>query len=299
MGNRNSRLSDETQNRIDRLLALLGEESCITETQRQRLQAHIAGVLNYHAKVGIMGKTGAGKSTLCNALFGREIAAVSAVEACTREPQDIAFAMAEGKGITLIDMPGVGEDEERDGEYRSLYENLLPELDLVLWVIKADDRALAADMDFHDRVVHPYCRKAGVPILFVINQIDKIDPMQEWNLATRQPGPQQVRNISLKLNIVTGLFNLDVDQICAVSAVGNHGLVTLVEKIVRSLPHEKKWGFTREAAPEHVSTRTRIESEKGLWETIKTAVVNVCQEGAKQVLSYLSNAARSLFGWLG
>lgn len=284
---------------LDQLFDAINQQTTLTPEQRRLLQARIAAVLNYHAKVGIMGKTGAGKSTLCNALFGREIAAVSAVEACTREPQDIALALEAGKGITLIDMPGVGEDEERDSEYRTLYENLLPELDLVLWVIKADDRALSADIDFHDRIVHPYCKKAGVPILFVINQIDKIDPSPQWDHGTRQPGPEQARNIQLKMSIVAGLFNLASNKICAVSAMGNYGLIELVEKIVRALPHEKKWGFTREAAPEHVSTRTRIESEKGLWETIKTAVVNVCQEGAKQVLSYLSNAARSLFGWLG
>lgn len=299
MDDRNPGLSHETQARIDRLFELLRDETNMTDVQRQFLQARIADVLNYHAKVGIMGKTGAGKSTLCNALFGREIAAVNAVKACTREPQDIAFVLEAGKGITLIDMPGVGEDEERDIEYRTLYENLLPELDLVLWVIKADDRALAADMDFHDRVVHPFCRKAGVPILFVINQIDKIDPIQEWDHTIRQPGPEQTRNIGLKISIVSRLFNLHSQQICTVSAIGNHGLIELVEKIVRSLPHEKKWGFTREAAPEHVSARTRIESEKGLWETIKQAVVTVCREGAQRVLSSLSSAACTLFGWLG
>lgn len=59
-------------------------------------------------------------------------------------PAEITLSLKQGKGISLIDMPGVGESEQRDAEYAALYRRLLPELDLVLWVIKGDDRALCA-----------------------------------------------------------------------------------------------------------------------------------------------------------
>ncbi|MBW6101324.1 hypothetical protein HTY54_20665 [Escherichia coli] len=37
--------------------------------------------------------------------------------------------------------PGVGESRDRDAEYEALYRDILLELDSVLWLIKADDRA--------------------------------------------------------------------------------------------------------------------------------------------------------------
>ena len=299
MNNANAGLSPEALTQLGLLFDAANLHTELSEAQRQALLDGITGTLSYHARVGVLGKNGAGKSTLCNALFGREIAAVDAVEACTREPQDIAFAVGKDKGITLIDMPGVGENDERDIEYHTLYENLLPELDLVLWVLKADDRALTPDLQFHDQVVRPYCRKTGVPLLFVINQVDKIDPVREWDVANNQPGPEQARNIGLKCTVVTGLFDLLPHQLCTVAAISQYGLVDLVEKIVRNLPHEKKWGFTREAAPEHVSIRARLESERGVWETIQATTATVCRDGAPQVLSSLSGGVRTLFRWQG
>lgn len=49
----------------------------------------------------------------------------------TRNPQEI-FVQVGASGVKLIDCPGVGESQERDEEYRQLYEKLLPELDLIL-----------------------------------------------------------------------------------------------------------------------------------------------------------------------
>ncbi|MCV5639554.1 YfjP family GTPase, partial [Escherichia coli] len=90
--------------------------------------------------IGIMGKTGAGKSSLCNALFAGEVSPVSDVEACTREP--LRFRLQGGdRYMTLVDLPGAGESSVRDTEYAALYRDQLSRLDLVLWLIKADDRA--------------------------------------------------------------------------------------------------------------------------------------------------------------
>ena len=50
--------------------------------------------------------------------------------------------------MVITDLPGVGESRDRDAEYEALYRDILPELDLVLWLIKADDRALSVDEYF-------------------------------------------------------------------------------------------------------------------------------------------------------
>ncbi|MDN2301258.1 hypothetical protein FCY69_25965, partial [Escherichia coli] len=43
-----------------------------------------------------------------------------------------------GHSMVITDLPGVGESRDRDAEYEALYRDILPELDLVLWLIKAD-----------------------------------------------------------------------------------------------------------------------------------------------------------------
>ncbi len=42
-----------------------------------------------------------------------------------------------GHSMVITDLPGVGESRDRDAEYEALYRDILPELDLVLWLIKS------------------------------------------------------------------------------------------------------------------------------------------------------------------
>ena len=60
-----------------------------TPEQQQNIKRRINEVLNYEPKVGVFGKTGVGKSSLCNAMFGQDVCPISDVEACTRNPQEV------------------------------------------------------------------------------------------------------------------------------------------------------------------------------------------------------------------
>jgi small GTP-binding protein len=261
---------------------------------QRRLQQEIDRVVNYYATVGVLGKSGAGKSALCNALFGKEETEVSDVEAGTLTPQEITLISKQGKGISLIDMPGVGESQQRDETYRRLYRKMLPELDLVLWVIKADDRALSVDEQFYQQIVRSAMQERQLPVLFVVSQIDKIEPCREWDWRNNQPGPLQRRNIETKLECVRRAFHLTSDQICAIAAVEGYALVELVDKVMLHLPNEKRWGFAREAKQETVSAEAWKASARGLWEMVKTTAAELLKEGWQQVYTKLTWLADKL-----
>lgn len=195
----------------------------------ERVMQQIRQLANYEPVIGIMGKTGAGKSSLCNALFAGEVSPVSDVSACTREPLRFRFQVGE-RFMTLVDLPGVGESGARDTEYAGLYREQLPRLDLVLWLIKADDRALAVDEHFYQQVIGEAYRHK---LLFVISQSDKAEPTSRGERLSTE----QKQNISRKICLLHELFQ-PVHPVCAVSVRLQWGLQVMAERMIRSLPRE-------------------------------------------------------------
>ena len=155
---------------------------------------------------------------------------MSDVNACTRDV--LRFRLRSGRhSLVIVDLPGVGENGWRDHEYRALYRRMLPELDLVLWVIKADDRALTVDEQFWHGVMQPYRQK----VLFVINQADKIEPCHEWDTLTSKPSPHQLENLKAKQAAIMAMFKLH-HPVCVVSARTGWGIEEMVAAMMRCLP---------------------------------------------------------------
>ena len=216
-------------NQFEGLQSLQHSLSNLPHWASERILQQINQLTDYEPVIGIMGKTGSGKSSLCNALFTGEISPVSDVTACTREP--LRFRLQVGKRfMTLVDLPGVGESERRDTEYATLYRKQLPQLDLVLWLIKGDDRALAVDEHFYRQVIGEAYRHK---VLFVISQSDKVEP----TCGGEKLSTEQKRNISLKICLLHELFQ-PVNPVCAVSIRLQWGLRMMAERMIRCLPRE-------------------------------------------------------------
>ncbi|MBM4946282.1 50S ribosome-binding GTPase [Vibrio parahaemolyticus] len=268
---------------------------------KEKIKIELEKIRNYTPKVGVFGDSGVGKSSLCNALFGSEIAKISHTSGCTREAQEILIGNEDKGGIKLIDVPGVGENPERHQEYLSLYESLTKDLDLVLWAIKSVDRNNMASIDAYKKIIAP----SKCPVVFVITQADLMNPHREWDIDNNQPGPSQLANLNQKVIDVSKIFGISADRIIVVSASDDYNLTELVTTIVDILPNEKKFAFTREAKDENVSVQTRENAEKGIFDHIKESIGDAWDyvkddvfEAAKDiVIEYAPKIAKQAIKW--
>lgn len=184
---------------------------------------------------------------------------------------------------------------------------MAPELDLVLWAIKADDRNYASALDSYKEV---FSSKENVPpVLFVITQTDKTNDTEDWNHQDYEPGGTQSGNIAIKENDVSRRFGISANQIIsiAVSKKGkSYNLKELVDLVVEALPNEKKFSFTREAKQENVSEEARKGAEKGIWDSVKDfageawdfvkdKVVDVIIASAPKIISSVGKWLKSWF----
>lgn len=229
----------------------------------KQIKQEIKKIRTYVPRVAIFGDTGVGKSSLCNALFGKDIAKISDVEVGTTKTQEINIDSENG-GIVLIDFPGIGDGKN---DYTNLYKDELKNIDLVIWAIKADDRKYELAVNFFKDVLKPNIENC--PVVFVITQVDKIEPYREWDIKNSKPSKNQENNINAKILDISKTFDISANNIVPVSANDKYNLVTLVSKIVEVLPNEKKSSFVRETKEENVDDETYEKAEKGTWDYIK------------------------------
>lgn len=208
---------------------------------------HIHQCIHYEPTIGIMGKTGVGKSSFCNTLFTPPPAKVSAVKGCTRQVGRYQLSLAP-YALLIVDFPGIGETPERDRIYTRLYEHWLGKLDLIIWVLKADDRAWNDDIRCYNQLISQGADPAR--FLFVLNQADKIEPCREWDLVTHQPSLLQQQHLQVKIAQVNALFSPQ-HPVLAVSASEGFNMLLWAETFIRALPDNASSAVTRQLEPEY------------------------------------------------
>lgn len=235
-------------------------------TLRHMLIKELSQLITYEPVIGIMGKTGAGKSSLCNALFRSEVCAVNAVEACTREPQRIRLRFGQHY-LTLVDLPGVGESQDRDSEYRELYREQLPKLDMVLWVLKADDRAFSVEEMFYQSI-QTRCGSTMPPVLWILNQVDKVEPSERWNWRSATPSSTQLENIRRKQQAVASQLGIQKDAVIPVSVKGRYHLAQIVEQMINRLPKQARSPLLPHLHQSYHSAPVRETARSSFGETV-------------------------------
>lgn len=213
----------------------------------EKILSHLNETICYEPVIGIMGKTGAGKSSLCNALFQQPVCLTHDLTACTREPKRLVLTVGE-RGMTLVDLPGVGETPEYDKEYQSLYRSLLNELDLIIWVLRADDRARTTDINTYRTLIEYGAEPSR--FLFVLTQADRVPPLPATSMSL--PSPEQVISLAILSSQTAGQFPSSF-PIMAVSSHTGYNLPALVELMVYALPGQASSAVYRQLKSEHMT----------------------------------------------
>jgi len=126
------------------------------------------------ANLLLIGRTGAGKSSVINTLFQSQQAEVDVLPS-TDKIESYHWKSINGDSLTLWDTPGY--EQVSGGELRELVLDYATTADLLLLVTPALDPALAMDYQFLSEVQSEI---NDLPTITVVTQVDRLRPVREW-----------------------------------------------------------------------------------------------------------------------
>lgn len=197
--------------------------------------------------IGLIGVSGVGKSSTINSLFKTNLL-VSHTVAGTKEfsASNLNLTLNSGNGknlkssLVIFDAPGLGEDMRKDAEYLDMYEEKLPDCDVILWVMTARNRAIALDQMYLEKLSRFHQK-----FVFGINQVDLVEP-RNWNEKINLPSGEQLKHIDIiekdKKEKLETIMKREV-SICSYSADRKNNLEELFGLLIESIPSERRWIF--------------------------------------------------------
>ena len=123
--------------------------------------------------VAILGRPNVGKSTFLNYVMGQKIAIMSDKAETTRN-KIMGIYTTDTEQIVFIDTPGIHKPKTALGDFmvESAYSTLR-EVETVLFMVPADEKRGKGDDMIMERL-----KAAKIPVILVINKIDKVHPDQ-------------------------------------------------------------------------------------------------------------------------
>lgn len=155
------------------------------------------------------GKTGVGKTSLVNALIGEEVEQVAKDgKPCTRVNSNDLLRETDAGNICFTDVPGFGEANSLTMNGISYEENIRQlgkSAHILLLVISCSDKALEKEEKFL-KAWKADSKLSKIPVLIVINKIDTMKPVREWNpaqLNLKNPATEKERQIKSFIQYVS------------------------------------------------------------------------------------------------
>ncbi|MEM7795877.1 MAG: GTPase, partial [Cyanobacteria bacterium P01_C01_bin.118] len=191
----------------------------------------------------LVGRTGAGKSSLINTLFKTDLAEVDVLPS-TEQIRQYSWQLDTGERLNLIDSPGY--EQIARGEFRELVLAEAANADLLVLATPALDPALQSDKTFlQDLKIDGQ----QPPTVVALTQVDRLRPVREWQppydwQTGERPKENAIRDAvayrvdTLNQSTVVPLVTYDSNR-----PAWNDDMLAL--KLVETLGHAKQYRLAR------------------------------------------------------
>lgn len=181
---------------IQKLFSLIFAKAKVSKDDKEKVFGKLEEEISGRPfKVAIIGQAGVGKSSTLNAVFGLNLP-TSDIHEGTTEIIEKIFPMRDGFNLSIYDMPGLLQSRKKDKVYEEMYKEILPNCDVIVYIIKANTRNIGDDCRILKEIVLPICNQSSVKdnLIIAVNKVDTIgetidpdDPELQWDIIENRP----------------------------------------------------------------------------------------------------------------
>lgn len=200
-------------------------------------------------RFAFIGETGVGKSSTLNALFNAGLE-VSHIEACTQTVRGVEVSTNSVAGVNgalvAYDMPGLGESQLKQKEHIALYEQVLKDVDVALWILDAQNRAIASVQQYLERELRSIHPRLLERMVIALNKVELVYPGENaWHPLANLPSEEQEKNIKGRIHDVKRKIREVLPnwrgRIIGYSAHKRYNLPQLFDSMMDAVPNKRRW----------------------------------------------------------
>ena len=294
----------------------LSENKELSDVEKERMGHEVDKAIASEPvpTIAIIGEAGVGKSTTLNSLFNAG-AMVGHSRPTTKVAGGFDVEISDHHGnkgdIRVIDMPGLGESIARAKELAELYDQHLPNADVILWVHPVSDRML----EFSQRKITEIFGEELGPladhVVFGLNKADDMHP-KNWRYHANVPSEEQLRSLDdaerhFADTMREVLPRRSPLRVTTYSALQFYNLPRLFALLMEAMPKKRRWvleqrmdlaDFIKKADPRFVARLTGVEPSTSATSQMPTRDWILDQMPEKELRSCLQQGLTPEEWWM-